>query len=104
MNKNAPLLRTVQEREAIKKIVPSIKVVSNQLHTTGQVPPEFVGYKVPAGTVTDYNGRTWQLQVHAVVAKADFIKKNEVIPIIRKGAILIRVRIFLKYIIDWATK
>lgn len=103
MRKNAPLLKTVQAREAEKLLIPAIKQISGQLHTTGEIPNEFEGYKLPAGTVTDRMGRKWQLQVHAVVAKSSFIK-NEVVPMIKKGAILVRLRIFLKYLVDWANR
>lgn len=105
MSKNKlPLLRTVQAREIESKFQPALKVLSSQMHSTGEVPPDFQGYKIPAGTVQDRMGRTWQIQAHAVVQKKSFIKKNEVVPIIRKGAILVRFRIFLKYLIDWANK
>lgn len=99
-----PLLRTVQAREIENKFSPALKMLSNQMHSTGEVPPDFQGYKIPAGTYTDRMGRTWQIQAHAVIAKGNFIKKNEVVPLIRKWAILVRLRIFLKYLIDWANK
>jgi len=93
-----------QAREAEKKLLPAIKAVSNSLHNTGIIPDNFGGYKAPAGDVTDHLGRKWQLQIVAVCAKSDFVKKDEVTPIIKGSTIIIKVKAFLKYLIDWANK
>ena len=90
-------------RELEAKITPAIKVLSKHLHgTAANVPEEFEGYKIPAGTFTDRFGRTWQLQVSCTCSKSKFIKKNEIVPMIRKWAIGLRLRIIAKSISNWA--
>jgi hypothetical protein len=100
----AKSLKRTQAREMEAKFTPAIKTLSNYMHNTGMVPVDFLGYKIPAGTFVDKNGVQWQIQAHAVCSKKHMIKKNEVIPMIRKWAIGLRVRIFIKYIVDWSQK
>lgn len=102
MKKESPIYRQFQAREVEKKFTPAIKAIANNVSSTGKVPANFTGYKVPAGTFTDNMGRTWQVQAYAVLTKKDFIKNNEVVPILSKGAMMVRFRMFLKYIVDWA--
>ncbi|MDD4972466.1 MAG: hypothetical protein PHT07_23800 [Paludibacter sp.] len=101
LNRSRP--RT-QAREAEKKLLPAIKATTNALHNTGIIPDNFGGYKTPAGNVTDRLGRAWQLQIVAVCAKSDFIKKDEVTPIIKGWSFVIKTKAFLKYLIDYANK
>ena len=93
-----------QAREAEKKILPAIKAVSNALHNTNIIPGNFGGYKAPAGDVTDSLGRKWQLQIVAVCAKSDFIKRDEVIPIIKGWTAWLKLKALLKHIIDCTNK
>ena len=90
----------IEAREAEKKLTPAIKAISSHVNNTTEIASVFKGYKLPAGEVEDKRGRKWQYQIHAVVSKGDFIKRDEVQPIIAKGAILFRLRIFLKALID----
>ena len=97
-----------QYRELESKITPAIKILSKQVHDTGKLPDDFIGYKVPAGDLIKkvmVDGKLtdvkWQIQVHAVCSSAHMIKKNEVKPMIRKWAIGFRVRLMLKYVVDW---
>lgn len=92
--------KRTQARELDKKFVTATKALSNYLHNTGKVTDDFLGYKLHVGTFTDKLGRTWQVQAHAVLAKKKFIKRDEVIPMIRAWAIGVRVKAFIKYIID----
>ena len=102
---NGPTSATrLYAREAEKKLNPSIKAISTYIRNTGQVTDDFRGYKCPAGSVIDNSGRKWQLQIYAVCQKSDFIKKDEIKPIIRKWAIGVKVKAFSKYLIDWAFK
>lgn len=98
--KKNPNISRIQAREIEKKFTPALKVLSSHMHNTGPVTNDFIGYKVPAGTFTDRSGREWQVQAHAVCSKAHKIKKDEIIPIIRKWAIGLKVRTYLKYFID----
>jgi len=91
-------------REAEKKFNPAIKALSTSLRNTGVVTNDFIGYKIPAGDLVDDKGRRWQFQVSAIVVPSKFIKKNEVVPMIRKWAIGIRIKAYLKYVVDWANK
>lgn len=93
-----------QAREAEKKILPAIKAVSNALHNTNIIPDNFGGYKATAGDVIDNSGRKWQLQIVAVCAKSDFIKRDEVTPIIKGITLWIKAKAFLKHLIDWSNK
>ena len=95
-------IKRTQARELESKFTPAIKTLSNYMHNTGNVPADFLGYKIPAGSFVDKNGVSWQIQAWAVCSKKHQIKKNEVVPMIRKWAIGLRVRIFIKYIVDWA--
>jgi len=85
-------------------MVPAIKALSEHVHKTTQVTSVFKGYKIPAGTFTDRQGRKWQYQVSAVVAKSEFMKKDEVLPLVSKWAIGLKIRVFIKYLIDWSQK
>ena len=100
MANKKPSLSRLEYREIDKKFTASIKVLSNYLHNTGPATDVFRGYKVHAGTFTDRHGRTWQVQAHAVRVKKDFIKRDEVVPIISKWAVGFRIRIIFKHIID----
>lgn len=91
-------------REAEKKFSPAIKALSTSLRNTGPVTDDFLGYKIPAGTVKDDKGRTWQYQVHAICVPGKFIRKDEVVPIIRKWAIMVRIKAYIRYVIEWANK
>lgn len=102
-NNNRSRPRT-QAREAEKKILPTVKAISKALHNTNIIPDNFGGYKAPAGDVTDHLGRKWQLQIVAVCAKSDFVKRDEVTPIIKGWSFIIKTKAFLKYLIDWANK
>lgn len=102
-NHNRSIPRT-QAREAEKKLMPAIKAISTSVHKTGPIPNDFKGYKVPAGELTDNLGRKWQYQITAVCAKSDFIKRDEVVPMFDGWNLLVRVKAFLKYLIDWANK
>jgi len=92
----------LQDRAVEKKVIPAIKLLSQYMHNTAPDAPkkDFHGYKVPAGTFTDGHGVGWQVQVVAVCSKKEFIKNNEVNPIIRKGAWLFKLRLFTKVFID----
>lgn len=89
-------------REAKEQFTPAIKGLTVHLYNTGPVTNDFLGYKVPAGDIVDATGRTWQLQVVAVCAKSKRIKKNEVVPMVNKWAIGLKIRVLIKYIIDWS--
>lgn len=91
-----------QARELEQKIIPSIKILSKHMHNTAPDVPtkDFHGYKVPSGTFTDGHGKEWQVQVHAYCTKSHFIKDNEIKPIIRKGAIMFRVRLFMSILTE----
>lgn len=91
-------------RETERKLNPAIKAISTYIRNTGDVTDDFRGYKVPAGGLKDNRGRNWQLQVYAVCQKTDFIKKDEIKPIISKWAIGLKLRVMAKYIVDWANK
>lgn len=92
----------LQARELEGKVVPSIKLLSRYMHNTAPDAPknDFFGYQVPAGEFVDGHGIKWQVQVSAVCAKSKFIKTNEIKPIIRKGAIMFKLRLFTKVLID----
>lgn len=87
-------------RDAEKKFFPAIKALSTHLRNTGRVTDDFLGYKVPAGSFRDDYGRKWQYQVYAVCSPGKFIKKEEVVPMVRKWAIGLRLRVISKHIID----
>ena len=100
----AKSIKRTQYREMESKFTPAIKVLSNYMHNTSNVPPDFLGYKIPAGTFTDKNGIVWQIQAHAICSKKHHIKKNEIVPMVRKWAIGLKIRIFIKYLVEWANK
>lgn len=91
-------------REAERKLNPAIKAISTYIHNTGDVTDDFRGYRLPAGGLKDNRGRNWQLQIYAVCQKSDFIKKDEIKPIIKKWAIGLKLRVMAKWIIDWSQK
>lgn len=93
-----------QYRDMENKFTPAIKTLSSHMHNTGKIPDSFLGYKVPAGKFKDGNGVEWQIQAWAVCSKKHQLKKNEVVPMVRKWAIGLKIRIFLKYLIDWSSK
>ena len=102
---NGPVSPTrLYARETEKKLNPAIKAISTYIRNTGQVTDDFIGYKLPAGSVKDNSGRTWQLQIYAVCQKSDFIKKDEIKPIISKWALGLKLRAISKWVIDWAYK
>ena len=92
----------LQARQAEKKVMPAIKLLSNHMHnTTSKVTDKnFTGYKVPCGEFVDHAGVKWQLQVSAVRAKGAFIKDNEIKPMVPKWALMFKLRVFLKVFID----
>lgn len=94
----------LQAREAERKLMPAIKAISSAVHKTGPIPGNFKGYKVPAGELSDHLGRKWQYQITAIISKSDFIKKDEVVPMFKGWSLGIRVKAFLKYVIDWTNK
>ena len=83
-----------EAREMEAKIKPAIKALSLSVMKTGKIPDDLIGYKVPAGDF-DSNGVKCQLQVWAVYSKSHRIKKNEVVPMIRKGAIFFKQRLWI---------
>lgn len=100
----AKSLKRTQYREMESKFTPAIKALSSHMHNTGKIPAAFLGYKIPAGTFTDASGVEWQIQAWAVCSQKHKIRRNEVVPMIRKGAIGLRLKILLKYIVDWSSK
>ncbi len=99
-----PKLPRTKAREIEKKFTETIKGLSKHMHGIGHVPADFIGYKVPAGSFKDNLGRDWQIQAHAIISKKHKIKKNEIVPMIRKWAVMLKLRILLKYITDWSNK
>lgn len=93
----------LEYRELEKKIVPAIKMLSKHMHgTAADITIDIEGYEVPAGTFTNRYGETFQVQIRCTRNKSHFIKKNEIVPIIRKWAIGLRLRIIAKSISNWA--
>lgn len=92
-----------QAREAEKKLMPAIKALSQSVANTRIIPKNFTGYKATAGEVY-VNGVKWQYQVSAVCAKSDYIKNDEVTPVFKGWNLGLRVKAFLKYLVDWANK
>jgi hypothetical protein len=97
-----PSINRLQAREVERKILPAVKLLSSYMHKTAPNAPikDFHGYCVPAGKFSDHSGRTWQLQVRAVCTKKEFVKDEQIHPIIRKGAWLFKLRLFSKAFID----
>lgn len=107
MGKGRPKsIKRLQYREVEKKVTPSIKLLSQYMHNTSPEAPknEFHGYEVPSGEFVDAHGVKWQVQVHAYCNKSKFIKHNEVKPIIRKWAIIFKIRVFASVLIDKISK
>lgn len=101
--KKTPAINRTQAREMERKFTPAIKSLSAYMHnTTPTTSAAFVGYEVPAGSFTDSSGREWQVIAMAVCNKDRMIKKDEIRPIIKKWAIGLRARAFIKYLIDKA--
>ena len=103
MKKTKPSINRLERREVEKKFIPTLKALSSHLNNTGPVTDDFIGYKAPAGTVQDRSGRKWQLQAHAILSKSKMMKKDEVVPMVRKWAIGMKLRVFAKYLIDWSS-
>jgi len=102
-NHSRSLPRT-QAREAEKKLYQAIKVISKAAHDTGPIPDNFKGYKAPAGDFTDNLGRRWQYQITVVCAKSEFLDTNKVIPMFKGWTVIVRVKAFLKYLVDSVNK
>lgn len=102
--KMAKSIKRTQYREMEKKFTPAIKNLSDHMHNTGSVPDDFLGYKIPAGEYTDSNGIKWQIQAWAVCSKKHQIRKNEIIPMIRKWALFLKFRLFLLGIVKSMNK
>lgn len=94
--------RRAKAREAERKFFPAIKAISEQLHNTGTIPNEFIGYEMPAGTVKGHNNVEWQLQIRAVCANSKKLNKNQIYPIISDGmkALILKSKVFLKHLVD----
>lgn len=101
-NKKIKSYNRLDAREAERKLMPSIKLITQYVKKTTKVTNEFIGYKVPSGEMVDAQGRVWQLQVHAVVAKKDKMRENKIKPIIRKWAWGVKFRVFIKHVVDKA--
>lgn len=92
-----------QAREAEKKLMPAIKALSQSIANTRIIPDKFTGYKATAGEVY-INGRKWQYQVSAVCAKTEFIKNDEITPMLKGWTLGLKLKALVKYLIDWANK
>ena len=103
MTPRARSIPRTQAREAEKKLMPAIKVLSQSVANTKIIPDNFKGYKATAGEVY-VNGIKWQYQVHAVCAKKDFIKDDKVVPMFAGWNLIIKLKAFVKYVIDWSNK
>ena len=99
--KKRPSSNRIYAREMEKKFIPAIKAISEALHKTSpEVPTSILhGYEALAGNLKS-NGMQWQLQVRAVCTKKLQIKNNIVKPIISKKAIMFKIRVFVKGVID----
>lgn len=91
-------------RDINTKFIPPLKALTIKIYTLGPVTPDFTGFKVPAGEVVDKLGRKWQIQAHVICSKKHMLKRDEVVPMVRKWAIGLKLRVLAKYIIDWANK
>lgn len=102
MNKRPKSLNRFQAREAEKKIMPAIKLLSQYMHNTAPDSPQDIhyGYVVPAGDFKDVHGVPCQLQVSVVRGRGKFIKENEIKPIINKWAIGFKLKLFTKILVD----
>lgn len=92
-----------QAREAEKKLMPAIKALANSVSNTRIIPDNFTGYKATAGDVY-VNGIKWQYQVTAVCAKSEFIKDDKIVPTFKGWTFFIKIKAFVKYLIDWSNK
>jgi hypothetical protein len=95
-------INRLQARDAEKKILPAIKMLSKYMHnTTSDVPlKNFHGYELCAGHFMDHSGRKVQLQIRAIYSKGKYVKEGEIHPIIRKWALFFKLRLFVKAFID----
>ena len=75
--------------------------MSSYIHKTSPDAPEkdFHGYILSAGSFT-LGKRKWQLQIKAVCTKTEFVKEEQILPIIRKGAWMFKLRLFASAFID----
>lgn len=102
--KKAPKINRMQAREMERKFTPAIKALSSFMHNTTNTTDDLLGYKIPAGTFKDKFKREWQIQAHAVCSKGMMMKSDEVKPMIRKWAIGLKFRVFIKYLVEWSNK
>lgn len=103
-NKQPRSRKRTEARKVEEQFLPAVKAVSHYINNTANIPDELEGYELPAGMTKDRRGREWQIQVRAVCSKRKIIRKDEIKPIIRSGSNLFRIRVLLKYIIDWSKK
>nr|WP_319265254.1 hypothetical protein [uncultured Draconibacterium sp.] len=92
-----------KKRDVNTKFISAVEGIARSLHNTHDIPDDFSGYECNAGIVTDSKGRDWQIQCRAVVTKNKFLKANKIYPMIdgRRG-VVVRVKAFIKYLIDKA--
>lgn len=95
-------INRLQARDLEKKLMPAIKQLSKHMHGTHNKVPvkNFHGYVIPAGEMDGASGLHWQIQVKAVCTKKEYIKTNEIKPIIRKWAIFFRLRLFASALVE----
>jgi hypothetical protein len=96
-----PSISRLQARELDKKILPAVKMMSKYIHNTAPDAPEkdFHGYILSAGSFS-LGRRKWQLQIRAVCTKKEFVKEEQIHPIIRKGAWLFKLRLWSSAVIS----
>lgn len=101
MSKRKVSINRIQARELDKKLLPAVKKISQYIHNTAPDAPEndFNGYILSAGSFS-LGKRRWQLQIRAVCTKKEFVKEDDIHPIIRKGALMFKLRLFSKTLID----
>ena len=100
--KKKPSINRWRARDAEKKFMPAIKILSEYMHKVNPKTPDkdFFGYELSAGEFIDNYGVKTQLQIRAVRTKSQFIKDEGIKPIIRKWAILFKSRLFFSVLID----
>lgn len=84
-----------------RKFNPALRLLGATLSQTSNIPDELLGYQINCGSHQDAQGRTWQIQAHAVCAKRKHLKENKVLPMIKKSPLL-WLRITAKRFIDWS--
>jgi len=101
MASKKPSVSRLQARQLERKIIPAVKLMSKYIHNTAPDAPEkdFHGYILSVGNF-NLGNRKWQLQIKAVCTKREFVKEEQIHPIIRKGAWLFKLRLFSKAFID----